>query len=78
MKIQNELEKFRLKMEILQIRYELGKIDLKDNIEEKKSKFKKEFDQLIENLKDESSEQLAQYGKDLKKKPMKNCGNRST
>lgn len=66
MKIQNELEKFRLKMEILQIRYELGKIDLKDNIEEKKSKFKKEFDQLIENLKDESSEQLAEYGKDLK------------
>lgn len=66
MKIQNELEKFRLKMEILQIRYELGKIDLKDNIEEKKSKFKKEFDQLIENLKDESSEQLVEYGKDLK------------
>ncbi|MBK8416354.1 MAG: hypothetical protein IPL22_18695 [Bacteroidetes bacterium] len=66
MKIQNELEKFRLKMEILQIRYELGKIDLKDNIEEKKSKFKKEFDLLIENLKDESSEQLAEYGKDLK------------
>ena len=54
MKIQNELEKFRLKMEILQIRYELGKIDLKDNIQEKKSKFKKQFDQLIENLKDES------------------------
>ena len=66
MKIQNELEKFRLKMEILQIRYELGKIDLKDNIDEKKEKFKKEFEQLIANVKDETSEQLAEYGKDLK------------
>lgn len=66
MKIQNELEKFRLKMEILQIRYELGKIDLKDNIDEKKEKFKKEFAQLISNVKDETSEQLAEYGKDLK------------
>lgn len=66
MKIQNELEKFRLKMEILQIRYELGKIDLKDNIDEKKEKFKKEFEQLIANVKDETTEQLAEYGKDLK------------
>ena len=40
-KIQNELEKFRLKMEILQIRYELGRLDLKDNVESKKQKFKK-------------------------------------
>ena len=65
-KIQNELEKFRLKMEILQIRYELGRLDLKDNVETKKQKFKKEFDDLLSNLREETSEQMEEYGKNLK------------
>ena len=65
-KIQNELEKFRLKMEILQIRYELGRLDLKDNVETKKQKFKKEFDELLSNVKEESSEKIEEYGTNLK------------
>jgi len=66
LKIQNELEKFRLKMEVLQIRYELGRLDLKDNVETKKQKFKKEFDLLLETVKEESSEKLEEYGKNLR------------
>lgn len=65
-KIQNELEKFRLKMEVLQIRYELGRLDLKDNVESKKQKFKKEFDQLLETMKEESSEKVEEYGNNLR------------
>ncbi|HMT28199.1 MAG TPA: hypothetical protein PKD91_02855 [Bacteroidia bacterium] len=66
LKIQNELEKFRLKMEVLQIRYELGRLDLKDNVETKKQKFKKEFDQLLDTLKEETSEKVEEYGENLK------------
>lgn len=65
-KIQNELEKFSLKMEILQIRYELGRLDLKDNVESKKQKFKKEFDELLANVKEETSEKMEAYGTNLK------------
>src|SRR5688572_19978798 len=65
-KIQNELEKFRLKMEILQIRYELGRLDLKDNVESKKQKFKKEFDELLGNMQDETSEKIEEYGNNLR------------
>ena len=65
-KIQNELEKFRLKMEILQIRYELGRLDLKDNVETKKQKFKKEFDELLADVKEETSEKVEEYGTNLK------------
>ncbi len=64
--IQNELEKFSLKMEILQIRYELGRLDLKDNVEAKKQKFKKDFDELLSNVKEESSEKIEAYGTNLK------------
>ncbi|MBL0339764.1 MAG: hypothetical protein IPP71_01920 [Bacteroidetes bacterium] len=66
LKIQNELEKFRLKMEVLQIRYELGRLDLKDNVETKKQKFKKDFDQLLDTLKEETSEKVEEYGENLK------------
>jgi len=65
-KIQNELEKFRLKMEILQIRYELGRLDLKDNVETKKQKFKKEFDELLANVNEGTSEKMEEYGTNLK------------
>ncbi|MDQ3050261.1 MAG: hypothetical protein M3Q95_05195 [Bacteroidota bacterium] len=65
-KIQNELEKFSLKMEILQIRYELGRLDLKDNVESKKQKFKKEFDELLANVQEETSEKMEAYGTNLK------------
>ncbi len=65
-KIQNELEKFRLKMEIIQIRYELGRLDLKDNVETKKQKFKKEFDELLSGLNDGVTEKMEERGANLK------------
>ncbi len=65
-RIQNELEKFRLKMEVLQIRYQLGKLELKDNVENKKKQFHKDFDTLLENLKDETSEKVEEYGSRLR------------
>ncbi len=65
-KIQNELEKFQLKMEIIQIRYELGRLDLKDNVETKKQKFKKEFDELLAGLNDGATDKMEQHGANLK------------
>jgi len=65
LKIQNELEKFKLKMEVLQIRYELGRLDLKDNVESKREQFKKEFDLLVEKMKNESKDKLEEYGNNL-------------
>jgi hypothetical protein len=65
-KIHNEIEKFRLKMEVLQIRYELGRLDLQDNVETKKQNFKKEFDQLLANVKVEASDKVEEYGNNLR------------
>ena len=65
LKIQNELEKFRLKMEVLQIRYELGRLDLKDSIESKREKFRKEFENLKLKLNEDPPDSLEAYGKDL-------------
>ena len=65
-KLLNELEKYRLKIEILQIRYELGKLDLKENIESRKTKFRKEFDELLTNIRDDTSTNMEAYGTRLK------------
>lgn len=65
-KIQNELEKFRLKMEVIQIRYELGRLDLKDNVETKKQKFKKEFDELLSGLEEAVPDKIEEHGNNLK------------
>ncbi len=66
LKIQNELEMFRLKMEVLQIRYELGRLDLKDSVENRKQEFKKEFDQLLSNIKEEGKDKIEEYGNNLR------------
>lgn len=65
-KIHNEIEKFKLKMDVLQIRYELGKLDLKENVETKTRQFRQEFDKLLSELRDEASEKVEEYGKNLK------------
>lgn len=65
-KIHNEIEKFKLKMDVLQIRYELGKLDLKENVETKTRQFRQEFDKLLSELKDEASDKVEEYGKNLK------------
>lgn len=65
-KIHNEIEKFKLKMDVLQIRYELGKLDLKENVETKTRQFRQEFDKLLSELKNEASDKAEEYGKNLK------------
>lgn len=65
-KIHNEIEKFKLKMDVLKIRYELGRLDLKETVDNKTQHFKKEFDILLENVKDSADEKLEEYGKNIK------------
>jgi hypothetical protein len=64
--IQNELEKFLLKLEVLQIRYELGRLDLKDKVEDKKRKFRKQFEELLATLEDETHGRMEEHGNELK------------
>ncbi len=44
--LQHEIEKFRIKMEILQLQFELGKLDAKNEFEAKKAGFAKRIDEL--------------------------------
>ncbi len=53
LKIQNELEKFRLKLDILRIRYELGRLEARDVMQEKQDRFKQEFDQIASSVRTE-------------------------
>lgn len=53
LRIQNELEKFRLKLDILRIRYELGRLEARDVMQEKQERFKHEFDQIVSTVKTE-------------------------
>jgi uncharacterized protein YicC (UPF0701 family) len=65
-KIHNEIEKFKLKMDVLKIRYELGRLDLKESVESKTQYFRKEFDQLLEQVKDKADDKIEAYGKNIK------------
>lgn len=53
LRIQNELEKFRLKLDILRIRYELGRLEARDVMQERQDRFKQEFDQIVSSVKTE-------------------------
>lgn len=53
LRIQNELEKFRLKLDILRIRYELGRLEARDVMQEKQDRFKQEFDQISSSVRTE-------------------------
>ncbi len=65
-KIHNEIEKFKLKMDVLKIRYELGRLDLKESVENKTQHFRKEFDQLLDQVKDKADDKIEEYGKNIK------------
>ena len=51
-KLQHEIEKFRIKLDILRLHFELGKLDIKDEFEEKKTDFLKQ----LQKIKDKISE----------------------
>ena len=65
-KIRNEIDKFRLKMEILHIRYELGRLDRREKIETGKVKFHKNFNHLLTNLSEDLSGNAEEDGNRLK------------
>lgn len=46
LKLNSEIEKFKIKMEILRLQFELGKREVKDNLDEKKADFEKEIDRM--------------------------------
>ena len=48
--INNEIEKFKIKMEILRLRFELGKLDAKKEFESIKMDFSKKVDQMKEKF----------------------------
>jgi len=48
LKLSDELKKFRIKMEILKLRFELGKMDVADDFEAMKAEFSKKTEELKE------------------------------
>lgn len=51
-KLQHEIEKFKIKLEILRLRFELGKLDIKDEFEEKKAAFLKQLQKTKDKISD--------------------------
>ncbi|MEY3342827.1 MAG: hypothetical protein RL090_511 [Bacteroidota bacterium] len=62
LRIQNELEKFRLKLDILRIRYELGRLEARDVMQEKHDRFKQEFDQIVSSVKTDLGQKKEEIG----------------
>jgi len=58
----NELEKFRLKLDILRIRYELGRLEARDVMQEKHDRFKQEFDQIVSSVKTDMGQKKEEIG----------------
>lgn len=46
LKLNSEVEKFKIKMQILHLRFELGKLNVKDEFEERKADFAKNVDKI--------------------------------
>ncbi|MFN5324727.1 MAG: hypothetical protein ACK5C5_07405 [Bacteroidota bacterium] len=65
MRIQNELEKFKLKLDILRIRYELGKLEAREVMEEKRSRFKTELQEIVSSLKTDAELKKEEMGSKL-------------
>ncbi|MFM7078741.1 MAG: hypothetical protein ACKOYC_03000 [Bacteroidota bacterium] len=62
LRIQNELEKFRLKLDILRIRYELGRLEARDVMQEKQDRFKQEFEQIVSSVKTDLEQKKEEVG----------------
>lgn len=55
LKFKSELETFRIKMEILRLRFELGKMDAGDVLEKEKEKFSEKVDEIKREFSDKKS-----------------------
>lgn len=54
-KLQMEVHKFKIKLEILKLRYELNKLDAKDEFESRKVEFSKKLDEIKKRIELKSS-----------------------
>lgn len=54
-RLENEMEKFHFKLDILKIRFELGKLEAREVMDEKKEQFKKEFQEILSSVKSETA-----------------------
>jgi len=66
LRLQNELEKLQLKMDILRIRFELGRLEAREVIEEKRDRFKKDFHDLMGTIKTEAALKKEEAGNKLR------------
>jgi uncharacterized protein YicC (UPF0701 family) len=54
-RLENEMAKFHFKLDILRIRFELGKLEAREVIDEKREQFKKEFQEILSSVKTETA-----------------------
>ena len=66
LRLQNEMEKLQLKMDILRIRFELGRLEAREVIEEKRDHFKKDFQELMSTIKTEAALKKEDAGNKLR------------
>lgn len=66
MRLENEAAKFRFKLDILKIRFELGRLETREVMEEKKEQFKKEFQEILSTVKTEATLKKEELGNKLR------------
>ena len=65
-RLENEMAKFHFKLDILRIRFELGKLEAREVIDEKREQFKKEFQEILSSVKTETALQKEELSDKLK------------
>lgn len=65
-RLENEMAKFRLKLDILRIRFELGKLEAREIMDEKKESFNKEFQEILSSVKTETALKKEELSNKLK------------
>lgn len=66
LRLQNEMEKLQLKLDILRIRFELGKLEAREVMEEKKDRFKQDFQEIMATIKTETALRKEEAGNKLR------------
>lgn len=66
LRLQNEIEKLQLKLDILRIRFELGKLEAREVMEEKKDRFKQDFQEIMATIKTETALKKEEAGNKLR------------
>lgn len=68
-KLQHEIEKFKIKLEILRLHFDLGKLDIKEEFEDKKADFLKHIQKMkdkISDKKDTAANKVENFSTEIK------------